>query len=112
MSISTQIYQYIIEIPIFNAYIYVYIDQHDKLQSLRNENSQLQALTCKLKALNKWKITAKEGQLREKLRKAEKVCSKLNFQSPVLMDAFNVLIWWADNYIKETKVKKYIDCLK
>ncbi|KAG9493346.1 hypothetical protein GDO78_001317 [Eleutherodactylus coqui] len=44
----------------------------EKLQDLRDENSQLQALVCKLKALNKWKITAKEGQLREKLRNAEK----------------------------------------
>ncbi|XP_075058991.1 uncharacterized protein LOC142144265 [Mixophyes fleayi] len=44
----------------------------DKLQALRDENSQLQALVCKLKALHKWKSTAKEGQLREKLRNAEK----------------------------------------
>ncbi|XP_056422256.1 uncharacterized protein LOC130362185 isoform X2 [Hyla sarda] len=44
----------------------------EKLQDLRDENSQLQALVCKLKALNKWKIIAKEGQLREKLRNAEK----------------------------------------
>lgn len=46
--------------------------QQEKLQDLRDENSQLQTLVCKLKALNKWKITAKEGQLREKLRNAEK----------------------------------------
>ncbi|XP_075125631.1 coiled-coil domain-containing protein 162-like [Leptodactylus fuscus] len=43
----------------------------EKLQDLQDENSQLQALLCKLKALNKWKNTAKEGQLREKLRNAE-----------------------------------------
>ncbi|KAM8953019.1 uncharacterized protein RCH25_043786 [Pelodytes ibericus] len=44
----------------------------DKLQDLRDENSGLQSLVCKLKALNHWKITAKEGQLREKIRKSEK----------------------------------------
>ncbi|XP_063773167.1 uncharacterized protein LOC134909816 isoform X2 [Pseudophryne corroboree] len=44
----------------------------DKLQSLREENGQLQTLVCKLKALYKWKITAKEGLLRGKLRTAEK----------------------------------------
>ncbi|XP_068087378.1 coiled-coil domain-containing protein 162-like isoform X5 [Hyperolius riggenbachi] len=42
------------------------------LKSLEDDNFQLQALFCKLKAMNKWKITAKEGQLREKLRNAEK----------------------------------------
>ncbi|XP_073531933.1 uncharacterized protein [Phyllobates terribilis] len=44
----------------------------EKMQNLREENSQLQSLVCKLKALNKWKVTAKEGQLREKLRNTEK----------------------------------------
>ncbi|KAM4694292.1 uncharacterized protein O3C94_004746 [Discoglossus pictus] len=44
----------------------------DKLQSLRDENSHLHALVCKLKALNNWKVTIKEGQLRRKLRNAEK----------------------------------------
>ncbi|MEE6522367.1 hypothetical protein FKM82_020863, partial [Ascaphus truei] len=44
----------------------------DKLQSLRHENSSLEALVCKVKALNHWKTTAKEGQLRKKLRNAEK----------------------------------------
>ncbi|XP_018419238.1 PREDICTED: coiled-coil domain-containing protein 162-like [Nanorana parkeri] len=48
------------------------LSMHDRLQSLWEENSQLQALICKLKALNKWKITAKEGRLRQKLRNAEK----------------------------------------
>ncbi|KAM5163890.1 uncharacterized protein ACMZJ9_006474 [Mantella aurantiaca] len=48
------------------------LSMHDMLDSLRDENSQLEALICKLKALNKWKIIAKEGQLREKLRNAEK----------------------------------------
>ncbi|XP_069830917.1 uncharacterized protein [Dendropsophus ebraccatus] len=48
------------------------LSMQEKLQDLRDENSQLQALVCKLKALNKWKITAKEGQLRERLRSAEK----------------------------------------
>ncbi|XP_072266302.1 coiled-coil domain-containing protein 162-like [Pyxicephalus adspersus] len=48
------------------------LSMHDRLQSLRDENCQLQALICKLKALNKWKITAKEGQLRERLRRNEK----------------------------------------
>ncbi|XP_040286008.1 coiled-coil domain-containing protein 162-like [Bufo bufo] len=48
------------------------LSMQEKLQDLRDENSQLKALVCKLKALNKWKITAKDGQLRERLRKAEK----------------------------------------
>ncbi|XP_071997916.1 uncharacterized protein [Engystomops pustulosus] len=48
------------------------LSMQQKLQDLREENSQLQALICKLKALNKWKITAKEGKLREKLRNTEK----------------------------------------
>lgn len=47
------------------------LSMHDRLHSLRDENSQLQALICKLKALNKWKMTAREGKLREKLGKAE-----------------------------------------
>ncbi|XP_075197602.1 coiled-coil domain-containing protein 162-like [Anomaloglossus baeobatrachus] len=48
------------------------LSMQEKMQSLREENYQLQALVCKLKALNKWKITAKEGQLRAKLRSTEK----------------------------------------
>ncbi|CAH2252244.1 Hypothetical predicted protein [Pelobates cultripes] len=44
----------------------------DKLQDLRDENSTLRSLVCKLKALNHWKIIAKEGRLRGKLRKSEK----------------------------------------
>ncbi|XP_077145694.1 uncharacterized protein LOC143807719 isoform X2 [Ranitomeya variabilis] len=48
------------------------LSMQEKIQNLREENSQLQSLVCKLKALNKWKITAKEGQLREKLRNTEK----------------------------------------
>ncbi|XP_073432247.1 uncharacterized protein [Dendrobates tinctorius] len=61
-----------------NKPIRFYVNTHDhfsqqeKMQNLREENSQLQSLVCKLKALNKWKITAKEGQLREKLRNTEK----------------------------------------
>ncbi|XP_073483154.1 uncharacterized protein [Aquarana catesbeiana] len=47
------------------------LSMHDRLHSLRDENSQLQALICKLKSLNKWKMTAREGKLREKLGKAE-----------------------------------------
>ncbi|XP_069582750.1 uncharacterized protein [Ranitomeya imitator] len=48
------------------------LSMQEKIQNLREENSQLRSLVCKLKALNKWKITAKEGQLREKLRNTEK----------------------------------------
>ncbi|KAM9316636.1 uncharacterized protein PAF06_007690 [Gastrophryne carolinensis] len=44
----------------------------DQLQFLQDENYQLQALICKIQALNKWKIRTKEGKLQEKLKNAEK----------------------------------------
>ncbi|XP_053568079.1 coiled-coil domain-containing protein 162-like [Bombina bombina] len=52
------------------------LTMQNKLQTLRDENSHLQALVCKLKALNTWKSTSKEGQLRQMLRNAEKEAVK------------------------------------
>ncbi|KAM4771028.1 uncharacterized protein WCC33_002830 [Rhinophrynus dorsalis] len=61
----------------------------EKLQSLRDENSCLQALVSKLKALNHWKTTAKEGQLREKIRDAKKEavqCKKESLKLKLIME--------------------------
>ncbi|XP_069462643.1 coiled-coil domain-containing protein 162-like [Ambystoma mexicanum] len=48
-----------------------------ELQTLREENSRLEELLCKLKALGSWKETIKQGKLRVQLRSVEKE-SQLN----------------------------------
>ncbi|OCT80388.1 uncharacterized protein ccdc162p.L [Xenopus laevis] len=48
------------------------LSKQNMLQSLREENSSLKALICKMKALNHWKTTTKEGQLRKSISNAEK----------------------------------------
>ncbi|XP_069092706.1 uncharacterized protein [Pleurodeles waltl] len=44
---------------------------HQELQTMRDENSRLEELVCKLKALGTWKETIKQGKLREQLRNVE-----------------------------------------
>ncbi|XP_031757880.1 uncharacterized protein LOC100496491 isoform X2 [Xenopus tropicalis] len=48
------------------------LSKQNMLQSLREENSSLNALFCKMKALHHWKTTSKEGQLRRSISNAEK----------------------------------------
>ncbi|KAJ8399407.1 hypothetical protein AAFF_G00411190 [Aldrovandia affinis] len=44
--------------------------KHSDLQTLREENSQLDGLICKLRALDQWKQSISEGKLRSQLRQS------------------------------------------